>query len=72
MADEVFNPETVPPADPAPATDSQAEQAPAPGWYLYDVSAAPVRVARGPRDELIGLASGYVGCWCVTPEALDG
>lgn len=65
---EMFNPETLP-ADPAPATDSQAEPAPAP-WLLYEVSAAPVQVATGTRDELTEYARGRVGCWCVTPEEL--
>lgn len=69
MAEDAFNPETVPPADAVPASDSQAEPTP-PEWLLYDVSAAPVLVGTGTRDELMGLARGRVGCWCVTPEAL--
>lgn len=73
---EQFNPEVPPPAD--PATDSQAEQSPPPAtatepWYLYDMTfELPEEVARGSRDDLLSMASGRVGSWCVTPEAIHG
>lgn len=67
---EMFNPETMPPVEPAPANDAPV---PAP-WLLYDVARAePVLIDIGTKAEMLAaMARLAPGSWCVTPEELHG